>query len=202
MWLWHALQIYPFSLNLAGMYSRLDRFVILFDHHSCGNLVNTKDDLSSFFSPKTASLNIANNGKYKWVQYNNSEQEHIIRNTYKVAQKVFYFKLYPAISNNSFLIKPHSSYLTEFKIISGAKLIPLQFVWNVIRRKCISADSSEEQPQVSAFYLITGFYHLFNFCNQIWKFWSVSFYESRLFELHGMEFTIPYRDMLTANYLD
>ena len=44
--------------NMAGMYFILDRFLILFDHHFCGNLVSTKDDLSPSFSPKTASLNI------------------------------------------------------------------------------------------------------------------------------------------------
>ena len=55
-----------FYSNLAGMYSRLDRFVSLFDHHFCGNLVPIKDDLSLIFSPKTASLNskIANIGEY------------------------------------------------------------------------------------------------------------------------------------------
>ena len=38
--------------------SWLDGFVILFDHHICGNWVTTKDDLSPIFSPKTASFNI------------------------------------------------------------------------------------------------------------------------------------------------
>ena len=60
--------------NLAAMYSRLDKFVILFDHHYCGNLVTIKDDLSPIFSPKTFGLNIANNGEYNRVKYTNSEE--------------------------------------------------------------------------------------------------------------------------------
>ena len=47
-----------FYSNLAGMYSRLDRFVSLFDCHFCGDEVTIKYDLSPIFSPKTACLNI------------------------------------------------------------------------------------------------------------------------------------------------
>ena len=48
--------------NPAGIYSRLDRFVSLFDHHFCGNLVTTKDDLSPIFSPKTCHLQVVSHG--------------------------------------------------------------------------------------------------------------------------------------------
>ena len=80
--------------SLAGMNSRLDRFVILFDCLFCGNLVTIKDGLSPILSPKTASLNIANNNKYNQVQYTNSE--HLSCYVYSVIVFAFnprWFKL-------------------------------------------------------------------------------------------------------------
>ena len=51
--------------NLAGMYSKLDRFSIYF---SLGNLVTTDSELSPIFSPILAK------SKYNRVQSTNSEQ--------------------------------------------------------------------------------------------------------------------------------
>ena len=63
--------------NLAGMYSRSDRFLSLFDCHFCGNLVTTKD-LSPIFSPKSASLNSKKQIMVITTDYNTPTQNKII----------------------------------------------------------------------------------------------------------------------------